>query len=343
MIINEVQRTIVDKELENVVDVSIIIPTYNRNRVLRKTLESLRTLNPGPREILVIDQSKSHDAETQAFLQDAISRKEIEYIYQDKPNAQRARNVGIERALGEVLLFLDDDVVVDSGLVGAHWKNYEDRTLGAVCGFFLDPGEVPIFELPEVCRRPTTGWIYAPHCYAKRTTNYSWPSGNGSVRRKIAIEVGGFDENFTKTLFDDTDFCGRLLKHGVRNVHDPEARMLHLKEPSGGSRPGSANLFVIADAAQWYTWIYFFIGTFGVASAKEILTRFRGCVLRKSLVMRPWYLGLATLYFIQGFMKATTTLARGRKLATFKSDVPPGRLSPQVPTSKINVSDSVHS
>lgn len=343
MIINEVERAAVDEGLENVVDVSIIIPTYNRNQVLRKTLESLRTLNPSPREILVIDQTETHDAETEAFLQDAISRREIEYIYQAKPNAQRARNVGIARARGEVLLFLDDDVIVDSGLVGAHWKNYEDRTLGAVCGFFLDPGEVPIFELPEVCHRRKTGWIYAPHCYAKRTTNYSWPSGNGSVRRVIAMDVGGFDENFTKTLFDDTDFCGRMLKFGIKNVHDPEAKMLHLKEPSGGSRPGAANDFIIADAAQWYTWIYFFVGTFGLESWKEIWTRFRGCVLRKSLVIKPWYLTLAVLYFVHGFLKAVLALAQGRKLATFKLDETGIQLSSQLPSSQTAVSDSIHS
>jgi len=300
------------------VDISVIIPTYNRNRPLRTTLESLLSQNPAPAEILVIDQSEAHDTDTSNFLQDLIESQKIEYLRQDVPNAQRARNLGIAKARSEVLLFLDDDIVAEPNLIEAHWRNYQDARIGAVCGFFLDPEEIPIEELPDVCYRPVTGWIYAPHCYAKRAFHYSWPSGNGSVRKRIAMSVGGFDENFTRTLFDDTDFCVRMKQKGVLMVHDPEAKLLHMKEPSGGKRPGRLNENIIADQHQWYIWCYFFLSNFGVSSWREILLRLRACVFRRKTLVRPWFFLIALSYFITGFITASTAILKGRRLASFQ-------------------------
>ena len=304
-------------EVTNVVDVSVILPTYNRDEPLQKTLTFILNQTPVPREIIVIDQSTSHDAATKQFIDDLIESSRIIYVHQPEPNAQRARNQGIARAHGAILLFLDDDIIPDADLVGAHWKNYEDPSIGAVCGFFLDPGEEPVDTLPEICSRPVTGWIYSPHCYTKRAENYLWPSGNGSIRREIAVLAGGFDENYTRTLFDDTDFCCRLRKLGVRIVHDPEARMFHSKERSGGKRPGEINEYVIADSSKWYTWSYFFWVNFGFSAWREILARLRGCVFRRKNLARPWFLAIALGHFTLGSFRALVAIGRGRRLASF--------------------------
>src|SRR5207245_7134303 len=124
-----------------------------------------------------------------------------------------------------------------------------------------------------ICKRPTTGWIYTPHCYAKRVLSYAWPSCNGSIRLRVAIQAGGFDENFSWTLLDDTDLSCRLKQLGVKVVHDPEARLLQLKEPSGGNRPSRLNSHVVANAGKWYTWCYFFWVNFGWQSWREIAIR----------------------------------------------------------------------
>src|SRR5581483_5044286 len=176
------------------VDVSVILPTYNRDAVLSKTLECLLAQDPRPKEIIVIDQSREHDAKTSSFLKDLIDRNQIIYIYQAQPNAQRARNTAIAESTGEVLLFVDDDVEMGSDFVGAHWRNYMDPEIAAVCGFYLEPGEVPLDELPDDCSHPLTGWIYTPHCYNKRVDSYLLSTCNGSLRREIAIKLGGFDE-----------------------------------------------------------------------------------------------------------------------------------------------------
>ena len=169
-------------------------------------------------------------------------------------------------------------------------------------------------ELPDYCLRPLTGWIQTPHCYSKRIESYLLSTCNGSVRRDIAIRLGGFDENFTHTLLDDTDFSCRLKRLGVKSVHDPVAKLMHLKEPSGGKRPGGRNTYIVADSNMWYTWCYFFWSNFGWRSWRELLLRLRSCVFRRVNIFRPWYLIQAFLYFCKGGLRAARAIRGGRKL-----------------------------
>lgn len=296
------------------VDISAIVVTYNRDAALQQTLEGLLKQDPAPKEILVIDQSRQHDEVTSRFLKRITDTRQIRYIFQPEPNAQKARNRAIREASGEVLLFVDDDVVMDETLVGAHWRNYSDSELAAVCGYYTEPGSPPTDELTSDSLNPLTGWIYFPHAYAKRTECYSLPTCNGSIRRQVAIEVGGFDENYTYTHFDDTDFSARLKKLGAKAVHDPGARLVHLKEMSGGKRPGGINEHVIADSNKWYTWIYFFWMNFRWGGRNEILKRLRGTVFRRTNIVKPWYLVVAFSHFVSGTARAIKTIRGGRRL-----------------------------
>src|SRR5262245_10271528 len=94
----------------DVVDVSVVVVTYNREESLRNTLTCLVNQEPAPREILVVDQSRQHDATTQQFLDQLRESERITYLHQAEPNAQRARNTAIREASGSVLLFVDDDI-----------------------------------------------------------------------------------------------------------------------------------------------------------------------------------------------------------------------------------------
>lgn len=296
------------------IDISVVVVTYNRDEPLQQTLECLLKQDPSPREIIVVDQSREHSNATQVFLDTIIERQEIRYLFQAEPNAQRARNWAIAEACGEVLLFVDDDVVMDEQLVGAHWKNYADPELAAVCGFYTEPGETPLDELPDDCKDRITAWVYFPHCYTKRIECYLLPTCNGSIRREVAMQLGGFDENYTYTHFDDTDFSCRLKKLGVKAVHDPEARLVHLKEIAGGKRPVAVNEYIIADSNRWYTWCYFFWMNFRWDGWREIGWRLRGCVFRRQNIVRPWFLAVAIWHFLQGAARAAIAIRGGRKL-----------------------------
>jgi GT2 family glycosyltransferase len=299
----------------NYVDISVVVVTYNRDQALCETLRSLVIQSPAAREIIVVDQSSKHDDATKTFLNKLICTKAIRYIFQVEPNAQRARNRAIEEARGEVVLFVDDDVTADPDLVDKHWQNYVDEELMAVCGFYTEPGESPVDLISSDCDDPLTGWIYFPHCFTKRVECHLLPTCNGSVRRRVAIAVGGFDENYTFTQFDDTDFACRMKRLGGKAVHDPLAKLVHHKEVRGGKRPGGINEYVIADSNRWYVWFYFFWMNFGWRGWPEIRRRLRGCVFRGKNIIRPWYLLIAMGHMIAGGWRAVAAIRHGRRLA----------------------------
>ncbi|MDB4875814.1 MAG: Beta-monoglucosyldiacylglycerol synthase [Gemmatimonadetes bacterium] len=299
------------------VDVSVIVPTYNRGPALRRTLDCLAAQSPAPREIIVVDQSDQPDPTTQQMLGALSAQGIIRLVRQEIPNAQRARNHAIGEARGEVLLFLDDDVEMKPDLVGAHWANYADPEIAAVAGYYLEPSDSPTDVLPPECDHPTTGWLHVPHSYTKRIASHQFPSCNGSVRRSVARRMGGFDENFRWTLLDDTDFACRLRRLGVKAVHDPSAALMHLKEPSGGRRPTREARYIIADRRLWFTWLYFYLMNFGIRGLPTLGVRFRRSVLRRPLLVRPWYLAGAFAEFVLGAAVAAAAIMRGRRLATF--------------------------
>lgn len=298
-------------------ELSVIIVTFNRGPTLLRTLESVLAQSPAAREVIVVDQTREHEPAVRNQLRQWSERGDIQLLFQELPNAQRARNRAIAEATCDVLLFLDDDVILEPGMMAAHMANYTDPMLAAVCGYYTEPGEVPLDTLPDYCQRRWTGWIHTPHCYTKRLECHLFPSCNGSIRREVIRRLGGFDENYTHTLLDDTDLACRLKAAGHRAVHDPKARLVHLKEPSGGKRPGGLNQHVLADANRWFTWCYFYWMNFGWRGVPELARNFRRCVLRKVNLQRPWYFIIAMVESVRGACRAVSAVLRGRRLARF--------------------------
>jgi GT2 family glycosyltransferase len=301
-----------------VVNLSVILPTYGRDKILTDVLRQLVDQDPQPLEIIVVDQTCKHTCEVKAFLDSLIREKKIRYIIQNEAHANVARNRGILEAKGEIVLILNDDIIIKQDLIGKHFANFDDPSVAAVSGAVLEGVTELTDELPRPFYRRYTGWIHFPLNYSKRVEAINLNSCNLSIRRDIIIELGGFDENFSRTYFDDSDLSFRMhklcLKKGLKTLHDPQLSIIHLKEPTGGWRPSGINDYVIADRYAWMTWIYFFLLDFGFYGSWDILIRLRTCVFRKKNVFKPYYLWVAFLEFIIGFAKALTLIRGGRKL-----------------------------
>jgi len=281
-------------------------------------VEDLLRQAPAPCEILVVDQSDDVDPELAAFLEECQKRGNVRWLRQEKPNAQAARNRGIREAKGDVLLFLDDDIRCGPGLVGKHWRNYRDEKIAAVSGQILEPGQKPTSELSEGFYAKRLGWMHFPLNFATRTECINLSSCNCSVRTDVARAVGGFDENFVRTLFDDSDFSWRLheycQKKGLKVIHDPEASLVHLKVPSGGNRPGKRNEHVVADAACWQTWLYFHLQHWGWEAFMRLAKRYRWWIWHRKNIVRPWWLIVAHMELLRGILQCLVSLLRGRCL-----------------------------
>lgn len=305
-----------------VVNLSVVLPTYKRDKILVDVLGQLLTQDPQPLEIIVIDQTLQHNYETKVFIDDLIRENKIRYIFQEQMHANVARNRGILEAKGAIVLILNDDIIIKPDLIGKHFENFHDSSVAAISGAVLEGVTELTDEFPKRYYRRYTGWVHFPLNYSKRVEVINLNSCNLSIRREIIMEVGGFDENFSRTYFDDSDLSCRVhrlcLKKGLKTLHDPELAIIHLKEPTGGCRPGGINDYVVADRYAWMTWIYFFLLNFALYGFWDILLRLRTCVFRKKNILRPYYLWIAFLEFIIGLDKALALIRHGRRLISVK-------------------------
>ena len=280
---------------------------------MSRTLRKIAAFKPSPDETWVMEQSKFIESDVAKACEGFSGKIQMRQL--SRPGAQAARNQAAMESKADILLFLDDDVDPEPGLVKAHMENYRDPSIHAVAGFYLEPGESETSQPKEgIGWRPLTLLEKYPASHNQRVDSPLWPSCNGSIRREVFLKLGGFDENYRYTLLDDTDLAVRMQKAGYRCVHDPKARLFHRKEPTGGNRPVKPGDRVIANREKWYTWFYFFWMNYGLLGLGEILLRMRTNVFRRPYLMNPKLLLIAVAEMGAGLAMAVGVMFKGRKL-----------------------------
>lgn len=216
------------------IKVSIIIPTYNREEVLCRTIDLALKQDYPSYEVIVVDQTGQHSPSTEKYLERIKDR--IRYFKLDRPNTPTARNLGVKEAQGEIVVFLDDDTVFESDLVKKHVANYSDPQIGGVAGGVIGPGE-RIRHEEKVGYFTTLGICRCNYFSDHRVLVHSAMGCNMSFRRNLIFEAGLFDPDFVGSCHrEESDFCFRLRKLGYGIIFDPPARVVHLVTSEGGSR-----------------------------------------------------------------------------------------------------------
>jgi len=219
-------------------EISIVIPTYNREQVLLDTIECLLRQAVRPAELLIVDQTVQHEAATSQALLDWEQQGAITLIRLPTPSVPLAMNTGLRTARYPLVLFLDDDIRAGPDLVAAHLDAYcKFPQATAVVGQVIQPNGQPGPALSYGQRHG----LYADLFFPFWSTREEWVSnvmaGNLSVRKKAALAAGGFDENFNGVAFRfETEFARRLLRMGGKILFYPVASIHHLYHPSGGTR-----------------------------------------------------------------------------------------------------------
>ena len=203
------------------IKVSVVIPTYNRRRSLARTLETLfaQDYPSDEYEVLVaVDGSSDGTAE---FLRQLKSNCALRVIEHPRNLGQAAaRNSAIEVALGDIVLFIDDDILCDRGLLKEHVAAHDGAPNQVVTGPILVSAEssatLATDRLIEVeNNRPARarGEIPWHECGG---------AGNLSVPRALLLRCGGFDSRLFR-MAEDTDLILRLYKLGARFCFQPSA------------------------------------------------------------------------------------------------------------------------
>jgi glycosyltransferase involved in cell wall biosynthesis len=201
---------------------SVVIPTYNRLPILRKCLRALeeQEISAPVRgyEVVVVDDGSSDD--TVPWLRaHAATLPHVRLIRQEHGGPAEGRNRGVREARGEVIVFIDSDLVVTPTFLASHaralaaaWRQRGDRlcfTYGAVVN-------TANFDHPT----------REPH----KLTDHSWAyfaTGNVAIDREVLERAGLFDTSFHLYGWEDLELGERLRQLGVVLVRAPEAVGYH--------------------------------------------------------------------------------------------------------------------
>lgn len=220
---------------------SIIVPTYERRDLVCETVRSLAELEyDGDVEVVVVvDGSTDGTAAALANLQCPFP---LSLIEQPNQGAAHARNRGAAAARGEILLFLDDDMLCAPNLLEQHARLYRE-------GADAITGEItPHHELPDGLH-PSDLPMFAPSGGNAPASAFDIFTGQLSVTRRVFEELGGFDESFTASGGygnEDLDFGARLLaRYNVRI--NPAAITMHRDQVKTRQVLRRARLLAAAD------------------------------------------------------------------------------------------------
>jgi len=237
-------------------DLSIIIATLNRGKLLLATVEQVLKQRFQNYEVWIVDQSdETVAAEIKESLAACLSDPRVHYLHLSRKGLPNARNEGLVRAAGRVVLFLDDDVLLlDDTFLDAHLEAYIDPDVGGVTGRVIE-------RTNRNNARTTTNRI----TFGGRTVSnltgtepvrlHSLKGLNMSFRKEVFDHVGGFDRNYVGTaLLEEADLSTRVARDGWALLFVPGAEVVHLSALNGGVRLESA---MASEASHFRSTAYF--------------------------------------------------------------------------------------
>jgi GT2 family glycosyltransferase len=225
---------------------SVIIPTCHRNEALMRCLAEIA---PAKQEDMTLFHGNSANPKRESFNAYEVivaddgslsTAKRIlregfpwaQWVSGPKRGPAANRNHGAEKASGDWLVFVDDDCVPEATLLAAYARAAAAGNCSVLEGRTLPQGNRQAADM---------------ECPINISGGHLW-SCNFAIKRRVFIEIGGFDENFTGPFMEDIDMHARLSKRGHTPIFVSEATVKHPWRP----RRGFGFLLLQARSAYYY-------------------------------------------------------------------------------------------
>ncbi|MHB0869178.1 MAG: glycosyltransferase [Chloroflexota bacterium] len=219
-------------------DVTVAVCTAGERKTLDGSLRSLLAQErriPVEYEILVVDNSREDTGFVRKTAASVASDSAVPVRYAREPQVGLgfARNAAIAAARGEVVAYVDDDVVVDPGWLSELARVYRETDAAAVGGR-IDP--IWESDRPRWLGDELLGFLsivdYGPERKRCRYPNYPF-GANISFRRAVLLEVGGFATGLggggaPTYLMDEIELCRRVERAGGTILYAPLAVVGHI-------------------------------------------------------------------------------------------------------------------
>lgn len=208
---------------------AVVIPTYRRPRVLRRTLDHLHGQADDRIEVVVVDDAQDDDPAAVAAAVDARARPfPVRILHRHAPGVAAARNAGWRATRAPLVLFLGDDILADPGLVAAHLAAHAryPATREAVLGNVRWADELKVTAFMRFLEEGVQ-FDYAH----MRAGDVGWGrlyTSNVSFKRALLEAVDGFDESFLFG-YEDLEIGLRMHEgHGLRLMYEPGIGAQHV-------------------------------------------------------------------------------------------------------------------
>jgi GT2 family glycosyltransferase len=203
------------------VRVSIVIPVFNGGTDLPRCLDAIASLSYPVHECILVD-----DASTDGVTEQVAQSHGARIIrLQEQGGPANARNRGVEAASGDLIFFVDADVLVHTDTLGIAVNVLEARPdTAAVFGSYDDEPGHPSFL--SQYRNLLHHWV---HQTSPAQASTFW-TGCGMIRREVFLEMGGFKTTYQRPSIEDIELGSRIYRSGYEIRLEKSMLCKHLKQ-----------------------------------------------------------------------------------------------------------------
>lgn len=215
---------------------SVVIPTHNRADALKTCLKRLaaqeKSENLFDYEVIVVDDGSTDETESVVSSAIASLEMDLKYIKQEKSHQGVARNRGVEKATGEIIVFIGDDIFVESDFLKWHFERHAEHPGESVSVLGFTTWD-PSLEINDYMKfLESSGWQFGyQFLTAKmigRADLYKFFYTSNISLKKSFFDKERFDEAFTCYGWEDIELGYRLWKnHGLEIYYEPQAKAFH--------------------------------------------------------------------------------------------------------------------
>lgn len=199
---------------------SVVIPVHNGGNDFRKCLAALMDSTRQPDELIIVDDASMDQTPELAPRLGILVPSEGRYPV----GPARSRNRGVMYAEGDILVFIDADVMVHRDTLARIEKYFiEQPEIAALFGSYDD--DPPHRGLVSLYKNLQHHFI---HHNSPRNPASFW-TGMGAIRREVFIQLGGFNENYARPSIEDIELGVRLKEAGYVVRLCPDVQATHLK------------------------------------------------------------------------------------------------------------------